>query len=75
MARFFLLLFLLDEGSALLGVDELIRILNLPGRKALYSRIRRGTAPPPVRIGSSLRWFPTEVADWLKDRQDVEVDG
>jgi predicted DNA-binding transcriptional regulator AlpA len=63
--------FLLDE--ALLDVDDLVRILCLPSRRALYNRLHRGTVPPPIRVGSSLRWRPEEVSLWLETRQDEEV--
>jgi predicted DNA-binding transcriptional regulator AlpA len=65
--------FLLEEGLTLLGVDDLVQILNLPGRRALYNRISRGTVPPPVRVGASLRWVPAQVSRWLEAHQDAEA--
>lgn len=65
--------FLVSEGLALLGVDDLVRILCLPSRRALYNRLHRGTVPPPIRVGSSLRWRPEDVDQWLVARQVEEV--
>lgn len=49
----------------LLGVDDLARALGLPTRRAVYNRIHRGTLPPPIRVGGSLRWDPRDVQEWL----------
>ena len=65
--------FSLDDRSALLSVDDLVQILNLPSRRALYNRLHRGTVPPPIRVGSSLRWRADEVSRWLEVRQDEGV--
>jgi predicted DNA-binding transcriptional regulator AlpA len=30
----------------------------------------RGDGPPAIRIGTSLRWDPSEVDDWLDSRRE-----
>lgn len=54
------------ELMPLLDPDGLVEMLALPSRRALYRRIERGTVPPPMRLGSSLRWHPAEVKAWLE---------
>jgi predicted DNA-binding transcriptional regulator AlpA len=35
------------------------------GRTALYGRIKAGTFLAPAKVGSSSRWFSTEVDEWV----------
>jgi predicted DNA-binding transcriptional regulator AlpA len=59
--------------SRLLNVDDLVDILALGTRRALYNRLHRGTAPSPIRVGSSLRWREEDVNEWLQSRKDEEA--
>lgn len=51
------------------------RLLRLPDvenrvgfkRTAIYRKIRQGTFPRPVPIGSASRWIESEVDAWIAD--------
>lgn len=45
------------ETAAFLGISE----------KALRERRYRGTSPPFVRMGKSIRYVPRDVALWIED--------
>ena len=55
------------------GKQQVSRIMRHPAvedctgfsRTTIYRKVRDGTFPQPVRIGSkSIGWFENEIADW-----------
>lgn len=56
--------------APLLDVDDLVFLLKLETRRAVYNRVHRGTVPAPIRVGASLRWRPEDVSAWLDAQQD-----
>ncbi len=34
-------------------------------KSSLYKRIRKGTFPSPVKLGTASRWLRSEVDDWI----------
>jgi prophage regulatory protein len=50
------------------------RVTEITGleRSALYERIKRGTFPKPVRVGSAAeRWQLAEIVEWVE--QQIEA--
>jgi predicted DNA-binding transcriptional regulator AlpA len=41
---------------------------------SLYHRVARRQVPPPIRIGSLLRWRLEDVVGWEDGQKQVEVD-
>jgi predicted DNA-binding transcriptional regulator AlpA len=59
--------------SPLLSVAHVAAFLGTSAR-GVYNRLHRGSDfPPPIRIGSSLRWRVEDITAWLDDHRDVEV--
>ena len=56
--------------SHLLDVDQVAAYLGLT-RQAVYQRRYRGGFPAAVKIGSSLRWHPEEIAAWLQANREL----
>jgi prophage regulatory protein len=50
------------------------RVTEITGleRSALYERIKRGTFPKPIRVGSAaVRWQLAEIVEWVEHQIDV----
>ena len=54
----------LPKPPQLLPIEE-VMLRSGVGRSALYGRIKAGTFPAPAKVGSSSRWFSTEVDEWV----------
>ena len=37
-------------------------------KTAIYERIARHAFPPPVQLGTTVRWVESEVEDWIEAR-------
>ena len=46
----------LSKPGPLLTPDDLVTLLRLPSRKALYAHVSRGQLPTPIRVGTARRW-------------------
>lgn len=44
-------------------------------KTAIYSWVKDGTFPLPVKIGSSARWSLEEVEAWIQNKLDSRADG
>lgn len=55
--------------TELLTTDDLAELLRLTVR-AVYHLRHRGTLPPAVKFGNSLRWRRSDIDDWLENRLD-----
>ncbi len=53
-----------DEQAALMGVQQVARLLNCSVRH-VYRLADRGAMPPALRLGSLVRWRRTEVEQWI----------
>ena len=62
--------FVFRAESHLLDVDEVAAYLGLT-RQAVYQRRYRGDFPPAIKVGSSLRWYPEDMAAWLRASREV----
>jgi predicted DNA-binding transcriptional regulator AlpA len=59
--------------GSLLDVDQLAAFLNVP-KSWIYDRTRdRRDGIPHIKAGKYLRFYPTEVINWLRQRADQEV--
>lgn len=56
----------------LIDVKEVIRKVNLTPA-GIYGRIKAGTFPAGVKIGSARLWNSEEIDAWLKSREKGEV--
>lgn len=59
-----------EEDDRLLDAADLAAHLAIT-RKALYNARRRGLLPPPILIGSRLRWKRSDVESWLDSCRDT----
>jgi prophage regulatory protein len=50
--------------SRLIPLEEVMTRCGM-GRTAVYSHIKKGSFPAPVKIGTSSRWLSTEVDAWI----------
>ena len=55
----------------LLSIEELSEYLNVPIR-TLYDWRLAGKGPCAVHVGRQLRYFVTDVHDWLSDQRELE---
>tara|TARA_E500000318_G_C3565432_1_gene215447 strand:- start:3324 stop:3509 length:186 start_codon:yes stop_codon:yes gene_type:complete len=56
----------------LLTPDDMVSLLGLPSRRALYTALHAypETLPPPIRIGKRLRWLESVVKRWMRELTD-----
>ena len=54
----------------LLRIEELSEYLNLPIR-TLYDWRLTGKGPCAVHVGRQLRYFVSDVHDWLRDQREL----
>lgn len=54
--------------APLIGIEELAEYLGLPV-KTLYKWRQEGVGPASVRVGRHVRYFVSDVQDWLLDRR------
>jgi prophage regulatory protein len=53
---------------SLLKLPDVIKLVGY-GRSSIYSKIRRGDFPPPVRLGErSVAWSSEEIDAWIRER-------
>ncbi len=54
--------------APLIGIEELAEYLDLPV-KTLYKWRQEGFGPASVRVGRHVRYFVSDVQDWLLDQR------
>jgi excisionase family DNA binding protein len=54
-----------------LSVMEVATLLGV-SKQAVYDQIKRGNLPA-LQLGTAIRLNPRDVADWLRERQTVQV--
>jgi predicted DNA-binding transcriptional regulator AlpA len=54
----------------LLDASALALWLGLKDRKAVYRLVESRQGPPPIRIGSRLRWAVADVQQWLNQQRE-----
>ena len=55
----------------LLSIEELSEYLNVPIR-TLYDWRLAGKGPCAVHVGRQLRYFVSDVHEWLRDQRELE---
>lgn len=58
----------------LIGIEELAEYLGVP-IKTLYKWRQEGTGPCSVRVGRHVRYFVSDVRDWLNHRRGFDQVG
>lgn len=58
----------------LIGIEELAEYLGVP-IKTLYKWRQEGTGPASVRVGRHVRYFVSDVRDWLSQQRGFEQVG
>lgn len=58
------------DDPADLDASDLVGLLGLSNTDALYARRYRGTCPPAVKVGKSLRWRRSTVQRWLEEHAE-----
>lgn len=53
-----------ESSSRMLRVGDLARVLNCSERH-IWSLLASGRLPPPARLGKSVRWCPSRIANWI----------
>ncbi len=56
----------------MVGIEELAAYLGLPV-KTLYKWRQDGTGPDSVRIGRHVRYFVSDVSEWLQDKRECSA--
>ena len=65
----------MTEHNRLLRRKE-VEALTALSRSSLYRKMREGTFPEPIRVGSrAVRWRERELADWLAGRPRAAGEG
>lgn len=54
--------------APLIGIEELSEYLDIPV-KTLYKWRQEGVGPASVRVGRHVRYFVSDVQDWLLDQR------
>ena len=62
---------LFEQDDSLLDADHFADLLGMT-RKALYNARHAGQLPPPIKIGSRLRWQRSDVDAWLDNCRETE---
>ena len=55
----------------LITPDELIKILNLKNKRALYNLIARKNLPS-IKVGGRLRFKLSNVENWIMDQNNIQ---
>ncbi|ABC62227.1 AlpA family phage regulatory protein [Citromicrobium bathyomarinum] len=56
------------QQSELLSCQDVMRLTGIRSRATIWRRIKKGTFPNPVDIGSGrIRWRVAEVENWIND--------
>jgi len=53
-----------SEHSILLNADDLAELLGI-SKRTVWRLRSAGAMPPPVQIGSSIRWQRSEIESWV----------
>lgn len=56
----------LTMSDSMLNVYQVMAKLNI-GKTSVYSLVKSGELPKPVKIGGSARWLPDEIATYLEN--------
>lgn len=59
----------IDGLDPMVGIEDLAAYLGLPV-KTLYKWRQDGTGPDSVRIGRHVRYFVSDVSDWLQQQRE-----
>jgi len=51
----------------LMDIDDVTSTVKV-SRGHWYREIRRGNAPPPLKIGDASRWTPTRIRKYIADK-------
>ena len=62
----------LEKAEHALTVAEVAKLLNISPR-TIYHYVASGSIPGAVKIGSAVRFDPTELAGWLRKKASVGV--
>jgi excisionase family DNA binding protein len=62
----------LEKTEHALTVAEVAKLLNISPR-TIYHYVASGRIPGAVKIGSAVRFDPTELAGWLRKKASVGV--
>lgn len=54
--------------APLIGIEELSEYLDIPV-KTLYKWRQDGVGPASVRVGRHIRYFVSDIQDWLLDQR------
>ena len=58
-----------SDTDRLLRRRDVEALLSL-SRSAIYARLKAGTFPRPINIGSgSVRWLESEIVEWMQQRK------
>ena len=58
-----------SDTDRLLRRRDVEALLSL-SRSAIYARLKAGTFPRPVNVGSgSVRWLESEIVEWVQQRK------
>jgi excisionase family DNA binding protein len=62
----------LEKTQLALTVAEVAKLLNMSPR-TIYHHVASGRIPGAVKIGSAVRFDPTELAGWLRKKASVGI--
>ena len=52
-------------GGSLLDINDLARRLKV-SKGTIHNYIKAERIPPPIRLGSQLRWRPKDIDTWIE---------
>jgi predicted DNA-binding transcriptional regulator AlpA len=56
----------------LIRIDELVELLGMKSRQAVYNKINRGVFPiPTYKVGKSLYWKLSEVLEYIDNLKPI----
>jgi len=56
----------------LIRIDELVELLGMKSRQAVYNKINRGVFPiPTYKVGRSLYWKLSEVLEYIENLKPI----
>ena len=57
------------QDTSLLGAEEIAALLGL-SVKAVYQLRHRGTLPPAVKWGNTIRWTRSDIEEWIEAQHE-----
>jgi len=61
-----------DLLEPLLRTHEAARLLGWTSA-TLRQKRSKGAAPPAIRLGRAVRYYPSAIRDWIKDQQNEVI--